>query len=91
MLARLARPECRRYAARSGEIWTRIPDVRYAVVLMRDGMVTRIAQKYLTLRSSAAYVRAYARLSRGTESTAAVVPHPISRAISVARPRSRSA
>lgn len=61
---------------------------RYAVVLLEAGRVLSFPRRRLSFQEASAFARTYNRL--GEERTAIVVCHPISRAISQARARSRA-
>jgi hypothetical protein len=60
----------------------------YAVGIVSDSRVLSIVERHSTLREAAAFARAYNRL--GDDRQAVIIPHPISRAISQARAKSRA-
>lgn len=65
------------------------PKDRFAVGIVAHSMILSFPRTRLTLREASAFARAYNRVTE--ERIAVVMRHPISRAISIARARSRSA
>ncbi len=60
----------------------------YAVLLAVKGRITKTLRRRLSLSEAVAFARSYNRID--DDHLALLVRHPISRAISKARPKSRS-
>jgi hypothetical protein len=61
----------------------------YAVVVVRGGRLTKIMHTRYSLHEAEAWVKTWCRLNR--DCSAAIIPHPISRAMRLASSKSRSA
>jgi hypothetical protein len=61
---------------------------RYAVGIVVNGRIESIAQRHMSVREAVGFLRGYNRIK--DERTAVILSHPISRAISMAKAKSRS-